>query len=555
MHRPSIAASRATCLFGGALFSAGLAATAAAQPTFTTSQFENHGTDGYVSAIVVTDLNGDGAQDFLVNRALFREGLGWFESDGQDPPAFTKTSPVGSFNYIQGDVTTADLDGDGDQDIIFTQARGLNYGVAALNWDENDGNDPPAFSDRSLDWIDNEPGNYDYAGFSCVTAADINGDGHIDIAVTAYDNSVDSVVWFENNGAPDPSFTRRVVDASLPLALNAGRGWGDWGSVTIADVTNDGHADLVVGGDGAVVVYASDGAMPTPSFTKTVVATPAGGVEAHVVDLNNDTYPEILYGTRNSDGSGGVLGYLANSGATPPVWTDVPLRTDGPYGTFESGDIDGNGFVDFVVSRNRTLGTVLENGAYWFDNDGATLTRRDVFVETSARTKNDLALFDFDADGDLDILNATRRQPASPPFNVFDELLLHTNDLDPTLPVITTQPLSQFVSLPGDGVFTIAAMGDGVLTYQWKLNGVDLADGTGVAGAETTTLTITGSTNAGGTYTCAVTNLAGTTLSAPAVLGVGPSPSDCVGDINGDGVTDVFDFAEFAVDFGCVTPE
>jgi hypothetical protein len=46
-------------------------------------------------------------------------------------------------------------------------------------------------------------------------------------------------------------------------------------------------------------------------------------------------------------------------------------------------------------------------------------------------------------------------------------------------------------------------------------------------------------------------DLGGTFL--PAALCATTACLGCVGDINGDGATDIFDFAEFANDFGCGT--
>ncbi len=544
--------NHAACLFGGALFHAGLAATAAAQPGFATTTFESiPNTRGYITAVVPVDLNGDGALDFLVNQARFGEGLHWYESDGQSPPAFTKRPQIGSTSYIQGDVVAADLDGDGDEDLILTETRALNYGVAALSWDENDGQDPPSFGFHSIESI-GEPGNYAYAGFSDLTAADINGDGHIDLAVTGVGSAVESVVWFENDGAADPSFTRRVVDASLPLSAWDNNPAGA-GSVRVADVTNDGHADLVVGASGSIVLYTSDGASPTPGFTKTTPAAVNGLALIEIADLNNDGFPEILYGTDASGGSTGTLGYLSNNGATPPVLTNVELATDGPFQAIEAGEIDQNGFADFIVTRGRRLGTITGNATFWYDNSGAGFTRRTVFGENFFETRWDSALIDIDDDGDLDIINGVRRTQQQSPFTSFDEIMLHENDLDPAAPFITMQPASRLVTAPAVAQFTVSAIGAGTLSYRWRLDGVGLVDGPGVSGALTDTLDVVGSTTVEGFYDCVVTNAQGSVVSAPALLAVSAAPSDCVGDLNGDGMTDVFDFSELAVDFGCGT--
>ncbi len=84
--------------------------------------------------------------------------------------------------------------------------------------------------------------------------------------------------------------------------------------------------------------------------------------------------------------------------------------------------------------------------------------------------------------------------------------------------VITAQPLSRGV-LQGAGVsFAVAATGTGTLSYQWRLDGVN------IAGSTSTTYSI-GSVTPGhsGTYTCVVTNVVGSVVSNGAALTAAPA--------------------------------
>jgi len=535
-------------LFGGTLCSAGLAAHA--QPNFTTTVFESRGTIGDSTAVVPVDLNNDGNLDFVTPRTRFREEINWYQGDGMNPPNFTKSN-IGPLNYLNGSLVAADLDGDGDQDVAYTFPSQLNYGWFT-GWLENDGNNPPSFTSQNLDF-GSDYNTFAYAGHSGLAVADINGDGAADIVVTAYNNTVDSVTWFRNNGAANPSFTKHVIDTFLPLKTASG--FHTSGTPRIADVTNDGIADIVVGGDGVIALYTSDGASPVPGFTKSILNSVAGVTDIELVDLNNDTYPDIVYGTEASL-STGTLGYLTNSGTTPPVFTDTTLATDGPFQAIDTGDIDNNGFDDFIVSRGRRQGSTSGNGTFWYDNDGPGFTRRTVFAETSVRPLFESALMDLNGDGDLDIVNVVSRTTQSVPFNSFDEVLFHENDLDPALPVITTQPQSQFVTLPATINLVVAALN--AETFQWQFNGVDLIDGPGITGATTDTLAVNGTTSSPGVYTCIVTNIAGEVASAPAVIAVpadgAPNPGCNLADIAVPfGVLDLDDIDAFIASFtaGC----
>jgi len=82
-------------------------------------------------------------------------------------------------------------------------------------------------------------------------------------------------------------------------------------------------------------------------------------------------------------------------------------------------------------------------------------------------------------------------------------------------PLISFQPASQTISGGSSVVFNVAASASPAATYQWSLNGAPI---TGAPGA---TLVLSGASAASaGTYTCVVTNSAGSVQSAPATLAV-----------------------------------
>ena len=86
-----------------------------------------------------------------------------------------------------------------------------------------------------------------------------------------------------------------------------------------------------------------------------------------------------------------------------------------------------------------------------------------------------------------------------------------------TPPVITTHPLSQSVDAGSTVNFTVVASGTPPLTYQWRYNNVNLADGANVTGATTSTLRLTGVTTAQfGNYSVVVRNAASSVTSSNA---------------------------------------
>jgi hypothetical protein len=86
-------------------------------------------------------------------------------------------------------------------------------------------------------------------------------------------------------------------------------------------------------------------------------------------------------------------------------------------------------------------------------------------------------------------------------------------------PAITTQPLSQSVTVGSNAVFSVAASGTAPFAYQWRFNGTNLA------GATSSTLSLTAvQTNNAGIYSVMVTNVAGSVTSSNATLTVNVPP-------------------------------
>jgi len=93
-------------------------------------------------------------------------------------------------------------------------------------------------------------------------------------------------------------------------------------------------------------------------------------------------------------------------------------------------------------------------------------------------------------------------------------------------PVITSQPQSQTVAIGGSVVFSVAAPTVVSGTYQWLLNGVNLADNGRIAGSQSNILVFTNvATSDAGGYQVIVSNAYGSAISAVATLTVVPQRS------------------------------
>ncbi|HVM50572.1 MAG TPA: choice-of-anchor tandem repeat GloVer-containing protein [Candidatus Acidoferrum sp.] len=172
------------------------------------------------------------------------------------------------------------------------------------------------------------------------------------------------------------------------------------------------------------------------------------------------------------------------------------LGSDGNfYGTTAYGGAYGYGTL-FRMGPDGTLNTLVAFNGYAGANPQAVLTQ--------------------DTDGSL--YGTTQNGGAN---NV--GVIFHLGFTGP--PQITVQPASQSV-YGGDTVFlSVVVTGAGPLSYQWQQNGTSLSDTGNVSGSGARVLTLTNVvlTNAG-SYSVLISNSAGSTNSATAVLHVLSSP-------------------------------
>ena len=96
------------------------------------------------------------------------------------------------------------MDGDGDMDII-----SASYNDDTIAWYENNGASDPSWTKAVI--ATSADGAYS------VFAADMDGDGDMDIISASYND--DTIAWYENNGAADPSWTAADIATSADGAL------------------------------------------------------------------------------------------------------------------------------------------------------------------------------------------------------------------------------------------------------------------------------------------------------------------------------------------------
>ncbi|NIP37385.1 MAG: hypothetical protein GWN18_20680, partial [Thermoplasmata archaeon] len=182
----------------------------------------------YMNAVDVADVNGDGYMDIAFAR--FWAGQTSYQTFSPlylGHSAGYRNIPDHEFDTTgASDVLLEDLNGDGYTDVVFAQLRdGDFYGVQSkLFWGTANG------------WSSVADVTFSTTGATGVEAADIDGDGDLDLAFACYkgsSTSTDSMVFLQESAG----FCGTVPDHRLPTKGAAG--------LAIGDVDGDGNLDLV----------------------------------------------------------------------------------------------------------------------------------------------------------------------------------------------------------------------------------------------------------------------------------------------------------------------
>lgn len=190
---------------------------------------------GPINAIVA-DVNQDGHLDIVALVSQEWEQIWAFVNDGRGN--FRSEQIWGSTNPDYGSswISLADLDADGDADILYSNGDAFDYAPAnsrpwhGVQWLKNNGNMQFEFHRLA-----------DISGASSPQAADLDGDGDLDVVVVSAFNRWDdpasqSLMWLENNGREQ--FALHDV-ANTPSHLI---------TLAVGDLEGTGRVNLVTGG-------------------------------------------------------------------------------------------------------------------------------------------------------------------------------------------------------------------------------------------------------------------------------------------------------------------
>ncbi len=273
-------------------------------------------------------------------------------------------------------VFSADLDGDGDQDVLTSSY----YGYSFLWFENLDG----MGGDFALHTIATQIGTA-----WGVHAADLDGDGDMDAVVTSLTGA--SVKWYENTDGAGNFVLKQSMSASSPNFVMA------------ADIDNDNDLDLVwsSSSEGEMKWIKNTDGQGTFGSSLNIESNVTGVPGFFPADFDGNGTLDIVTGL--SINGSYVLTWYKNSNGMGSFGNSLQISNlvDNISSVY-AGDIDGDGDADVVVSA----GTV--DAISWFENtDGLGTFGPQQVLAITGQSASRVKLTDVDGDSDLDVVFAT----------------------------------------------------------------------------------------------------------------------------------------------------
>ena len=326
-------------------------------------------------SVAVADLDSDGDLDILAAGGVF-DTIAWWKNTARHGSTWSKQIVDANFGGAVG-IAPADVDGDGDLDIL-----GAAFNSASdISWWENTAGDGSAWSRRNI--------VADISGASSVAAADMDGDGDLDVVGSSLEG--DMVAWWQNTARDGSAWSRHAVDGGFDEAQD----------VAAVDVDGDGDLDILGAGYAGDVAWWQNTAGDGSTWSKHLVAESFdGAVSVVAADVDGDGDPDIL----GAASVAGDLTWWENSTGSGGAWTQHPVDPDVPMPLgIAAADLDRDGDVDLL---NASSG---DGAITWWENaagDGSAWSKHSAAKDFAGASA--AAAADVDGDGDLDLVGAAQ---------------------------------------------------------------------------------------------------------------------------------------------------
>lgn len=334
------------------------------------------------SSVSAADLDGDGDMD-VVATAFDDDTVSWWSNDDGLGLSWTTHAIDVSFDGAR-DVHVADIDGDGDLDVV----AGAFYDYTISWWENTDGVGSAWSEHLVATGLD---------GVQYIAAGDIDGDGDLDIAGTTFFD--DNIRWWENTDGAGTGWSVHTISSTLVRPR----------SVALADINQDGLLDAVTTGyiSEVVRVYfnGNDGqSWAAHTFDDAFV----GAEQVVAVDLDGDGDLDLSACGRNGQTVAWWPNETNHRSALFPEKRSATTGFSQPW-SVDTADFDGDGDLDFVAAASGS------DTVEWFENsvaEGPDDAWAGTIIDLDFDSAAAVRAADVDGDGDPDVVGAAMNEDA-----------------------------------------------------------------------------------------------------------------------------------------------
>lgn len=348
--------------------------------TYSASTSYESGSASAGLAIAASDFDGDGPGDVLYAGADGSTGY------------YTRLGDTSITNSEATTAVMADFDGDGQMDILSGLSNG-SYTALAMQFGNSD-----ATFDTAITSTLTEAGSV-----TGLVAADINGDDTPDLIFTSSGTAATSnedVIGYAT-GVGDGTFSGVTTAVGTP----------DMYALEVGDVTGDGIADIITGGNragaGEIQVFAGDGAGGFNLASPTTTYGTGKSVSAlSLFDIEGDGDTDIIATEVDNLMNGYVRTYLNGGSGTFTASATTSTNTVVTFANtnMTRGDLNNDGEIDIVVTSTGTTSPTGNASVLFGDGDG-TFTLSQTYAQEAGGTTR-VELTDLNRDGQLDLLTS-----------------------------------------------------------------------------------------------------------------------------------------------------
>jgi hypothetical protein len=314
------------------------------------------------------DIDGDGFIDLVV--AGTKGVLAWYQY-----PTWAK-HVVNTEGGWSTDAEVADLDRDGDQDIVISDWYKKNRTV----WFANPGRGGGSWTLYEIGY----PRAHD------IELGDLDGDGNLDIVTRQQGRAGNRIeLWIQKTPT---SWTHHFIDCPEGEGLYLG------------DIDTDGYSDVIIGGRW----YRNPGIPSGATWKERVFARHYGHAATFpwMADINQDGRPDVvLTPTESKGGFHRTSWFEGPVGPTSSAWTEHVIESTIETVTHSLGvaDMDNDGDLD-VVTAEMHQGNDPDEVRVYINTDGVGLAWTKQVVATTG--SHNARVIDIGNDNDFDIFGA-----------------------------------------------------------------------------------------------------------------------------------------------------